>query len=655
MLSSINKWNGKKQYSFIPICIILTVLFFLNPFDIIREQDNYLFIVFSIIPFLLYLLSSTNIISLTFKLVKFDFYFLLFITLSMVSGIWSDNVGLSLFDSITWLSYWLWIPIFRSIDYAKHQDAISKAVIVLLIFFIAIMLYGTFQYMGWVKITHYNENYICTIILSLLVFLWNFRTDNNTSKIIKVTLTLLVLIILYHQVVRALLVAFGILAIITIHYYNHKKIKYAVYTIFAVILLSTLINPNKSRINLIDDGNLQNADRPFMMQQSFRLFKEKPLLGYGAGTSIINSYKYGSDDSFKMNNPNMIVRVENHDLYSKMLSEVGLVGFIPFIIAFITLLKTIYDRWHDANYIEKSSTNIIVLFLILFSVYLCIRFRQFYFSGPLMILMIAIGVISNYQKELSISKKYLRSILVFLSLVSVAWQVWINPRIIKAYDARLIETHSLEKRIDLLNNSIHKYFNCLESDPLSLTLGFFYQSYGDRQLAKEHFEQAIEVAPYNDKALYAYAHYLYRHENNIEESQYYLDRSFNIQSNSYRKKILQAKLLIQQEKYQEALSYLEFLTHFEENMLRKDFAKLYGSNAIDFYEEERDRYNELIEIIKPYIFMDMHIEKYRLLIDLSIKENNCEKIINYYETYRFIGGAATKELKQKYAACRKME
>ena len=88
--------------------------------------------------------------------------------------------------------------------------------------------------------------------------------------------------------------------------------------------------------------NLENEKsyqvRIVMNQKSWRLFKESPLFGIGAGRFRSSTINLDLPEVFRYANPTKFDGKSAHNSYLSFLAETGLVGTVPYIILMLTLI-----------------------------------------------------------------------------------------------------------------------------------------------------------------------------------------------------------------------------------------------------------------------------------------------------------------------------
>lgn len=78
-------------------------------------------------------------------------------------------------------------------------------------------------------------------------------------------------------------------------------------------------------------------DRANIMRATVRMIKERPFLGFGYGTFVSSSSRYFDSEGKRSS------REGNHNAFSGLLVDLGLLGFVPYILTWFFLLKS---SWH---------------------------------------------------------------------------------------------------------------------------------------------------------------------------------------------------------------------------------------------------------------------------------------------------------------------
>ena len=105
-------------------------------------------------------------------------------------------------------------------------------------------------------------------------------------------------------------------------------------------------------------------DRWYMTRNSIRLFFEHPITGIGLGNWVLEAYKYGVKEFSDFNNPTRFIRYGNHNLYSQILAELGLIGFISFIVGVGTLVVKASSKLYLLSALQKASLCSLLVYLI---------------------------------------------------------------------------------------------------------------------------------------------------------------------------------------------------------------------------------------------------------------------------------------------------
>ncbi|MEL0008724.1 MAG: O-antigen ligase family protein [Flammeovirgaceae bacterium] len=209
----------------------------------------------------------------------------------------------------------------------------------------------------------YSNKNIASMVYSIKTCLILLIFKKETSKFYKyflfvlITATIYVIFLLSSRAV--LLVIFIslaiIVAIIIIKIINNGRIRLSYFTKFkyyllplflAFIFFKITIN-QKDELNVVDrmstlvetGENESVNNRLRYYSQALNQFKNTPILGIGIGNWKIKSLDLDKENIFSY-----IVPYSVHNDFLEILAETGLFGFIPFVLFFFFIFKTIIDK-----------------------------------------------------------------------------------------------------------------------------------------------------------------------------------------------------------------------------------------------------------------------------------------------------------------------
>jgi O-antigen ligase len=335
----------------------------------------------------------------------------LFILFNYISVLWSNHPNIAL-SYVRKYSYFLpIIIIFTSIkkEYIKYVIMFYLSGL----FLGEIITYGIY-FNIWT--TSYNLSHISpsptafmshTIYSAMIAFgailsLYNLiTTDNKIFKLIFLFFYLSISINLFISDGRTGLVPFVFVQFILLIYIYRNKVKYTiVYLIAIFLLLYTSYNNIKSFNQRINHGydNFRNAiehknfnssfgTRMAMIYIGLQIFKDNPFIGVGIKDNMDELINYANNiKEYDMNVVKQFYKWHFHNQYIEILTQLGLIGLMLFLLIFYTLLKIKIED----NYLN--TIKIIFVFSILFSIISSDLFHQrhyIHFIGLFIALILA--------------------------------------------------------------------------------------------------------------------------------------------------------------------------------------------------------------------------------------------------------------------------
>ncbi|MBC6310862.1 O-antigen ligase family protein [Listeria sp. FSL L7-1582] len=196
-----------------------------------------------------------------------------------------------------------------------------------------ILSYGDMRPTGLLVNTNDYSSYIAFYIPVLLLFLFQKKTILK-SLIGIASLGALTFIILETES-RSGLVAFAVVVALTLYKIFHHKIIFFFGLIMSTLIgLSLLLIQHGAKLTTYFTGKTDSTNqRAFMYETIFQLCKEHNFLGVGIGVTpkYVFTALYGTS-----NIPDTMQRTMSaHNLWLSNLSDVGIIGFFPFILLFI--------------------------------------------------------------------------------------------------------------------------------------------------------------------------------------------------------------------------------------------------------------------------------------------------------------------------------
>lgn len=271
-----------------------------------------------------------------------------------ISTLWANNVHFVLYGFYTSILLYAAFIIFRQqLQYPTFKKLSFYIIIISLIYAIGLeylIIYSDYvPFIGSNSLVHHvnkltgqNFNYISSLITVLFPFfvIPSFKYD----IIIKLLVSVSALFIIYQSDSAF---AFLVVLAFTIYYFASFFLtkKQLVLSSFGVFLLSVFLigfqgKQNRQYSYILREFFSQN-DRIQMSQNSLHYFSEHPLLGCGRNNWSTTVSQYGYNDYVYNRSKTTFFKrfVHGHNILTEKLSELGLVGLLPFIIICISLFK----------------------------------------------------------------------------------------------------------------------------------------------------------------------------------------------------------------------------------------------------------------------------------------------------------------------------
>mgnify|MGYP000874481771 FL=1 len=340
---------------------------------------------------------------------KFLICFLLFYLILVTGSIFSDYTLYSLKSSIFYIRFLiLTFAVYYVLDNSKNFLNLLKNI--LFIIFILLILDGFYQYLfkqNIIGLTNFNKGRVSSFFgkeliygsylarfLPILIGLLIFFQKKNSDKLIIYLLILLSAVSIFISGERAAIIlslTSIIIIVFTTNFFKKSKfyIFFFIISFFTIITFSndvikkkwqstitgTVFNLLNEKI-IIDNKTyplIINEKYTYMTLSSYKMFKEKPLIGHGVKSFRFNCkkepYKFDKFDSynFRLNCGN-----HPHNTYMQLLSETGLISFALvlcyFFIIFYNLILS-YINSKKGKYAKTFDFKVCILSCIFINLF----------------------------------------------------------------------------------------------------------------------------------------------------------------------------------------------------------------------------------------------------------------------------------------------
>jgi len=458
-----------------------------------------------------------------------DVLILLFAALSFTSAVYARNPQFAINVGFNWVVYYGVFKLFQNSikqSFTKKYLIISTTVCLvfsLCIFSLLILLNadysnGFFNILSGAQLqevsslykVHRNNVSSLLVIAIGIPFYFIAKSKNKVQLSLSLILLFFFSLVLMITRSRGSLLAFTLIVTIILAIFWLKKI---VYRNIIIACLSTIIftsyitivlqNDAENYIGLLNPfyGVLSEGgdDRLKMWEISYQLFKEKPILGYGAGSWEFEYQKYGAGD-LKGHHYGNSHFLHSHSYYVNIFFCYGIVGGIVFLLLIIyypihrILTKIKLGKITLSDLIWFSG---IVAFLIISLFYGTPYGKVNYMLGQPVMFFAFLGCL--YANDSKFSSRGINVIIVLLLLVSTFYYsiCWNNSQIVNKSGIAFKEKKFAESASLLQKTSNSKFgyigYNC----NVYSSLYWAYRLQKKHDKAIENIKKAIQRHPYN--------------------------------------------------------------------------------------------------------------------------------------------------------------
>lgn len=523
-------------------------------------------VVFSGLNYLLFCKRKT-----TYQLTSSDFFLIGFILWGLFSFTWASNQTLVLLPFFAFVQLFLvkiffgslWkLYIFRRLCYGLLITVNLIGVVQFLSF---VFFKNTITGDAWHYFFGFNENYVSTYLIACTLPLLIYAKQHN-KILLQFILCFYISLILYFSTSLGALIAFlGVLYFL----FRGSLVKYELYLIGLLTLLLVYVSFN---LELLEMYGIESYSRIYMIKSSFWLFLEHPLQGIGLGNWKIEAYKYLSSET--LNSFYRLDGLGNHNIYSMLLAETGLIGVL--LASFIVLPIILYRRKPYTLY-EKSALAVLLFHFISSFFYQAVWHYEINYSKLQVLSFCALGILSiNNSYKIKISSFRIIPFLWVVSLISVLYYY-------NFYKSSLVcgelSKEKSEENILEFEKLYSKYlFNSCYGQPNILyDLGSHYRLQSDTLLAKKYYEEAVITNPFDHDRNCMISEFYFYAINDIEKSKKFSEQVIRYEESS-RVNLLNISIDIATENYDNAIFKLALPSDKHKFYADLLYQKIYESN-----------------------------------------------------------------------------
>lgn len=525
------------------------ILFFILPMTIYGLSDLQ-FICATLLPIVVFISWRWFGISDNFILNRGDFGLALFIGIGFLSFWWAIDGALVWYQGFGWAVYFLLMITARSLFINKDIINIFTGCLVgaFLIFlfsqFIVFSAIGLSNEQEWHQIFGRNGNYTsCLLVILYPYFL--FQSGNTILlKLVKSIGTILMLVVFYFTTSKGIIVALPFIGLLWVRYAYPRFKKVVNILLMLGIIVWILGFALLATTSVLDDFyNIGLGTRAYMLKASYSIFVENPISGIGLGNWFLKAYNYGVEEIRYFGNSHYWIRYHSHNLYGRLLAELGVTGLLAFLFLFGNLIRNKLFRAKKLEELECAALSSLILYLLLSFFYNVPTFSLYTFSGIQFIVFAGIGLLTVDQ--VNIAGKAYTPLVLLMAVLATGWfsfSAYNNHyyhqgmRSIKHGDP--IHGLKLLESIYKPNwNTSHNYKKLIPFQIAQLA-----NKNGLKDRAILYYEEAISKAPYNGQVLFEYGKLLANDGIDLEKAEELLLRVDEQQSNRYAVNYLLARV-----------------------------------------------------------------------------------------------------------------
>lgn len=296
----------------------------------------------------------------------YDMAFITFTSLVFISGLWAKNPIVTTSVGFSWIflySVFKFFEDFCSINRHKNAFIYMLLIVVMLtlipvfsFFFITgyspntgQISFSSNQLLNIWSIFFTHRNYCSSIIVLFtgLPLYWLYKSEKWYKTTLAVILLSLIFLSLMLLRSRGALLAFFTISIVFLAYniwakvFSWKVILTSLLVFVAIFKGVVALQHDQQYYLLLLDplhgvNSLDGDDRLELWQMSLQLFKENPIIGYGAGNWQFEYMKYGAGD-LKFTNYTSKFLGHPHNFFIDVLFSNGVIGFLLMTIFMVFL------------------------------------------------------------------------------------------------------------------------------------------------------------------------------------------------------------------------------------------------------------------------------------------------------------------------------
>jgi len=353
-----------------------------------------------------YYFSETNEV----KFYTVDIWWFILIFYTGISSLWATNSGYAIEGTMVTIVLYICYKAFETIDWEpiKVQYITYYAVLFCLLVAMCVTLYAVRDNiasgfastakidLSTIEIFHKNISVLGSLIVVLTPYI--IFSDNPISRKIAPFILTSGIIILYASASIQLTILLTLLSVIYILYimkYNQGWKYLVLFGFICIVSVALYVSNRKSPINgnesLLTQEISNQQERLKLLEASFNLFQESPLVGIGKNNWEVDYKKYyqstesaGQDTNYR----------HAQNSFMQLLSEQGLIGLLIYAYIFIIPCLRLINNRAILSKLEVASLVSVFLYFLSSLVYGSIYNYYGNFQGLSLIAVMSLGILS---------------------------------------------------------------------------------------------------------------------------------------------------------------------------------------------------------------------------------------------------------------------
>lgn len=432
---------------------------------------------------------------------KIDYFILIFLSICLISLYYTNNFNESILSFLKiFCSFLILICLnicLSSFDNQFRQLSIIFSISLLIESVYAIISFFLFDRADFTGISM-NRNISSFSILLKIPFLIYLVFHENINKKVKLSLYFLIFTSIISITIlqsRAAIITL-LLILILFLFYNKKKQRYynLAFIFLTLFSLNIIINNDSSylrsksiSISSISYDNSFN-NRVDYAKIAFNLFKSNPIFGNGIGSfkteSIKYVYKEGSDK---------MIPYHSHNEFLQFLSEIGIFGFLAFIVALLWILYLALNKLNQPQKFIFLTSSLFIIFIDLLLNFPLQRPQQ------LIIILSVFSIIISMSelKVKTIKSNYINYFVILISSIMI-FSFYKNYKL-SVFEKKLIQDFETNYSIDpkVIDKIPFKFPNLMSNaTPISGLIARYYLNKNELEKAKNFAIYSESINPY---------------------------------------------------------------------------------------------------------------------------------------------------------------